>query len=372
MKNLSWVNVLFFCGVPLVALIGGGFYIYEYGVTWTAVLLFFFMLIATLMSITAGYHRLYAHRSYEAAKWLKFLFLVFGAGAFQESCLKWASDHRAHHRHVDKDQDPYNIKRGFFWAHIGWILSTEDQHAPHSKDLLEDPLIMWQYKWWLPLSIIISFGLPTWIGALFGDALGGLIFGGFLRLTVAHHATFFINSLAHTIGSQNYSLANTAKDSWITSFFTFGEGYHNYHHWYARDYRNGIRSFDWDPGKWLIRLMSWMGQAWNLKKASEAAVIRARLETQWEKYQGAIKKGPWEPMSQLYKKMILELEELSKRKQIWLRMKQDASQKHFREKLVELRHHYKEAKKQYRETYRVWKSAIRQLKAHKTPAFAHN
>jgi len=202
-EGLKMTNVLFFILMPFIGIVGGGLYIAYHGLTWVAVSLFFFMLIATLMAITSGYHRLYAHQSYEAATWLKVLFLLFGAASFQESCLKWSSEHRMHHKHVDHDLDPYNIKKGFFWAHIGWILSNVNRKAPHPEDLTQDRLVMWQYKYWLPMAIIMCFGLPTFIGALYGDALGGLLFGGVLRVFVCHHLTFFINSLAHTLGTQH-------------------------------------------------------------------------------------------------------------------------------------------------------------------------
>ncbi len=351
---------MFFSATLLIALVGGPLYIYFYGLSWLHVSLFLLMLIATLMSITGGYHRLYAHRTYESNRWLKVIYLLFGAAAFQESCLKWAWQHRLHHLYVDEDKDPYNIRRGFFWAHIGWILTRDNSELLYPSDLTDDPLVMWQHKYWLPIGTLVGFGLPALLGGFWGDVFGGLLFGGVIRLVVAHHLTFTINSLAHSIGSQPYSNQNTSKDSWITAFFTFGEGYHNYHHWYSRDYRNGIRFYHWDPAKWLIRFLSCFGQTWNLKMASEEVILKARLKM--ERFH-AVKRPHskmCERVDELFESLMKQVDELENKRKAWVLAKKKSIEK-FDQNLKALKANFNEAKEQYKDSYRSWRLAISEI-----------
>ena len=198
------------------------------------------------MSITAGYHRLWSHKAYDANPVVRFVLAVGGAMALQNSILHWCSDHRVHHKFVDQNgKDPYSAKRGFFFSHIGWMLRDyqAQRYSDYSncKDLQKDKIVMWQHNFYLPIVIATNFGIPMFLGWLNGDILGMLLLAGVFRLVLVHHVTFFINSLAHIWGKQPYTDKNTARDNGILAFFTFGEGYHNYHHIFEYDYRNGIK-----------------------------------------------------------------------------------------------------------------------------------
>lgn len=244
------------------------------------------------MSITAGYHRLWAHRSYEASKPLQILYMLFGAMALQNSILVWASMHRVHHRHVDDvDQDPYSAKRGLWFSHIGWMLrnypsGTHDLR--NAKDLEANAIVRFQHKYYLWLAIGMNVGIPLLLGWMHGDIWGSLMLGGFLRLVVSHHCTFFINSLAHFWGSRPYTTENTARDNGILALFTWGEGYHNYHHLFQWDYRNGVRWWQYDPTKWLISICSWFGLARSVKRVPEFQIRKALLERQFQKAQESL------------------------------------------------------------------------------------
>lgn len=267
-KTLDKVNTSFLVLTPLLAIVLVGYCIYNYGFSWQQFLVAAIFYTLTGISITAGYHRLFSHRAYKSRSWVKFLFLVFGAAAFQNSAIKWCSDHRVHHNKVDTDEDPYNINEGFFYAHIGWIFLKQNptKVVPFAKDLANDKLVMWQHRNYLAIAVIFGFGLPSLIGYFLGSALTGLAFAGLGRLVFVHHTTFFINSLCHVLGSQPYTDETTARDSIVMAFLSNGEGYHNYHHTFQTDYRNGIRWYHFDPSKWLIACLSFIGQAWDLKK----------------------------------------------------------------------------------------------------------
>lgn len=285
LKNLNLTNTVFLFVTPILAIILTAYVFLTQTVSLPQYALLVFFYFATGLSITAGYHRLFAHRAYKAHWSVKLFFLLFGAATFQNSCLKWATDHRRHHTNVDTDEDPYNIGEGFFYAHIGWVLLKEKEKYINQfpKDLANDKLVMWQHKYYLPLCAFMGLFLPGLIGMAFGSFLQGFVLAGLFRVVFVHHATFFINSLCHMVGKVTYSNEHTAKDSWIMALFTYGEGYHNFHHTFQTDYRNGIKWFHFDPSKWLIWALSKLGLAKNLKVTALEDIELAKLQVQMEK-----------------------------------------------------------------------------------------
>ena len=246
------------------------------------------------LSITGGYHRLWAHRAYEAHWSLRVFFMLFGGMAFQNSILNWGAQHRVHHRHVDDvDHDPYSIKRGFWFAHMGWMLRNYPSARvdfSNARDLLDDPIVRFQHRHYLVIALGMNFGFPLLLGWTFGDPWGFLLVAGLVRLVVNHHTTFFINSLAHYWGRRPYTTKNSARDNDLIAFFTYGEGYHNYHHLFQWDYRNGIRWWQFDPTKWMIAALSWAGVTRNLKRVSEFKIQRAMLQRQFERAQARLRR----------------------------------------------------------------------------------
>lgn len=280
LKNLSLINTSFLLGTPLLLLFFTYLWITKDGFDLRIVFFSIFTYILSGISITAGYHRLFAHKTYDAHPIVKLFFLIFGATAFQNSVLKWASDHRLHHSKVDTDHDPYNINEGFFFAHMGWVMLEKNSEIKtrYSKDMEQDSLIMWQHKYYLPIAFLFGFILPTIICYyLFGTIYGGIA-SCLFRVVFVHHCTFFINSLCHCFGSQPYTDTNTAKDNWFMAYFTFGEGYHNFHHYFQTDYRNGISWYDFDPTKWLIKSLDFIKLATNLKVTSKKRIMDAKLQ----------------------------------------------------------------------------------------------
>lgn len=279
------LNIAVFVVSTLIAVIGVPLWIAYSGVDLfeviVAVVLFFF----TGMSITAGYHRLWSHKAYSAHPIVKTVLAVGGAMALQNSILHWCSDHRVHHRHVDvNDKDPYSAKKGFWFSHIGWMLREyqSETYSDYSncRDLQKDKVVMWQHKYYLPIVLIANFGITGLLGWLNGDILGMMLIAGVARLVIVHHVTFFINSLAHIWGSRPYTDSNTARDNGVLAFFTFGEGYHNFHHIFEYDYRNGIHWWQFDPTKWLIKSLSWFKLTSNLRITPEERIEKAKLQMQ--------------------------------------------------------------------------------------------
>jgi stearoyl-CoA desaturase (delta-9 desaturase) len=145
---------------------------------------------------------------------------------------------------------------------------------------------MWQDRHHRVIGVLVGLVLPTLIGALYGGAvgaLGGFLFGGLTRLVCVQHCTFLINSLCHTIGNRPYDSSTSARDSWLMAIFTFGEGYHNYHHSFQHDYRNGVKPWQWDPTKWAIWTLQKLGLASDLREVPEEKIVLAELrETQMQ------------------------------------------------------------------------------------------
>ena len=262
-------------------------YGFSHGYHAAAWIWFTLVLIANEMAITCGYHRLFAHRAYEARPALKVAYLLFGAMALQNSVLRWSAGHRTHHRYIDDpERDPYCARLGFWFSHIGWMLRDYPSGEPDLstvRDLQRDPLVMWQHHHYLAVTLSMNLGFPLLIGWASGDILGVFLLAGVLRLVVSHHLTFCINSLAHIVGIQPYTDENTARDNAVVAMLTFGEGYHNFHHMFANDYRNGVRWWQWDPSKWFIYAMQWIGMTSDLKRVPWFKIQRALLDNQFRR-----------------------------------------------------------------------------------------
>jgi stearoyl-CoA desaturase (delta-9 desaturase) len=281
------INVAIFVGLPLAALLlvpAWGVYRGFDTAQWLWALAFLYL---NGMSITGGYHRLWAHKAYEASPALKWLFAFWGAGALQNSILEWASDHRRHHRHVDDDElDPYSAGRGLWFSHMGWMLREYRSNASdfsNARDLQRDPVVMWQHRHYVALTVCMNLVLPLLLGVWLGDVIGTVLLVGLLRLVVNHHVTFFINSLAHFWGSRPYTESNSARDNGFLAFLTYGEGYHNFHHIFQADYRNGVRWWQWDPTKWMISACGQLGLAHNLNRVPDFRIQRALLDTEFDR-----------------------------------------------------------------------------------------
>ncbi len=279
-KEYNWLHVAFFALSPPVAFISVCAYVYHSGLHPGDVASLGFMLCCTGLAVNAGYHHYYSHRSYECHRIVQLFHLLFGAAAIQKSALSWASRHRAHHRFVDREGDPYNIQKGFFWAHIGWALyknpQTPEQQYANVPDLTADPLAVWQDRHFHFISLATCVVLPLLIGYTYGRPWGSFLWGGLLRIVLFQHITFLINSAGHSIGSQPYSTRNSSRDNWWLAFLMFGGGYHNFHHAFPGDYRSSFAWYHWDPAKWWIWSLNRVGLTHHLKRTPLPVIMRAR------------------------------------------------------------------------------------------------
>ena len=264
-------TVILICTITMSAVIGIPLYGYLYRYTWLDWSLFGLLYVVSGLGITVSYHRLMAHRSFDCPNWVKAVLLIGGAWALQNSAIKWASDHQRHHARCDEEKDPYNAQQGFWHSHCGWLF-TPDRYADpkYATRVAKDPVAIWQHKYY-PLLLLTGLAGTYLVGFLFNGMIGGVgcfLLAGLGCTFAVLNSTFFINFVCHLWGQQPHGTSNSSRDSWLVSLVTFAEGYHNYHHMYPTDCRNGPRWHHFDPSKWLIHGLYSLGLATSLRTGS--------------------------------------------------------------------------------------------------------
>lgn len=292
---INWIPAFVLISTFVSAIFVVPWYLWTHEVGAAVWGVFFVLMAWTGMSITAGYHRLFAHRAYQAHPVVKYFLLVGGTLAVESSVFDWCSGHRLHHRYVDDEvRDPYSARRGFWFSHIGWMLKNYPSGRFDYKnipDLMKDRALVLQHEYYGFWVLLSNIGLVGLIGWAIGDLWGTFVVAGLLRLVLTHHFTFFINSLCHMFGSRPYTDSNTARDNFILAIFTWGEGYHNYHHYFQYDYRNGVKWWQYDPTKWLIAGLAKVGLASNLRTVDDMTIKHAEVQMQFKKAQQQIDKA---------------------------------------------------------------------------------
>lgn len=367
--NFNWGPALYILGYHLALLIFLPIYFFHFTPSWQIITTSAVLLYITGLSVTAGYHRLYSHSTYKINPVIEAILLFFSTMATQGSALRWVFDHRQHHAFVDTDRDPYSIKKGFWYAHFLWLLEKPKEiDNKVVADMLKRPLIRFQHRFYGPLMLLTNGLTSLFIGWCFGDYLGAFLFVWFVRLFFLHHFTWFINSLAHTWGARTFCQELSAVDNYLISMLTFGEGYHNYHHTFAYDYRNGIRWYHFDPTKWLIWTLNKLGLASQLRKNQnhfiEKRLILERKQLLLEKIHSSLSdyKKTWEEkVTTLTESILAKLQQVRQVKEDYLQLKRSKERK--RESLSELRLQIKTIKNGLKAEYKHCKILSHQVMA---------
>jgi stearoyl-CoA desaturase (Delta-9 desaturase) len=284
LKNLNYIGVLALVAYPLFLFYLGYLYFLDHPVGLFELLLFLVGYYVSNLSVGLGLHRLWSHDSYKTNKYVEFILAIFSAGTLQGPALSWASNHFDHHTYTDTDKDPHTPKKykskikGFLWSHIGWMLSGEGSYRSINRvtmvKLGRNKILRWQLKHYWKIVIVMNLLVPALVGFVFGgtmlSAYAGFVFIGVGR-ALQQQATFFVNSLCHFVGTQKYT-SGTSRDVWWLAFLLLGENWHNFHHAFPSDYRNGAKWYHADIHKWIIYLMSKCGLAWDLKKTENVRI----------------------------------------------------------------------------------------------------
>jgi stearoyl-CoA desaturase (delta-9 desaturase) len=242
--------------------------------TWQGLLAFVGLtLLAGAPGIGIGYHRLLTHRGFKTPKAVEYFLTVCGMLSLQSGAINWVATHRIHHAHTDGPGDPHTPRDGKWWAHIGWIFTgTAQQHDEavlrrYAPDLMKDPVHVWLNR---------LFFVPLIVTGALLLAFGGwsmLFWGVFLRVTVAWHVTWLVNSATHLWGTRRFETGDDSTNHWLIALLTYGEGWHNNHHAHPRSARHGLAWYEFDLNWVIIRGMQLVGLASDIKltKLNESA-----------------------------------------------------------------------------------------------------
>ena len=260
--KIHWVLSLPFFGVHLVAL--SAFFV---GFRWRDVAVCVALYYVRMFFVVTGYHRYFSHRSYKTGRVYQLLLAVACTTSAQKGPLWWAAHHRHHHRASDQVEDLHSpLQRGFWWSHVGWILSSkyEDTRFDLIRDFAAYPELRWLNKWHLVPPVLLAVALYL-IG---GTSM--LVWGFFVSTALLWHGSFTINSLAHLFGRRRYKTADTSRNNWLLSLITCGEGWHNNHHYHQNTANQGWFWWEFDPAFYVLKLLSWLRVVSDLRLPTDA------------------------------------------------------------------------------------------------------
>jgi stearoyl-CoA desaturase (delta-9 desaturase) len=349
LKNIDLPAVFALVFLPLILISLVVFYAISYSIGWLEVILFLTGYYISMITVCVGLHRLWSHDAFKTNKVVEFILAMLAAGTLQGPILSWASNHFKHHSFTDTDQDPHsplkykNKVKGFLWSHMGWMISDGGSYKSITRvtmaKLGKNKILRWQLKYYWTLAIIMNTVAPALVGYILGGnlvaAYAGVLFIGLGR-ALQQQITFFVNSLCHFVGNKPYA-KGTAGDVWWLALLLLGENWHNFHHAFPSDYRNGAKWYHLDVHKWIIYLMSKCGLAWDLKRTQDVR-IEAKI-SQTITQVAKIRKEKLEALqvkvdelAGLYQEKKLEIEKASMAMQVRLQKSFIKSQK----KLAEL------------------------------------
>lgn len=281
-NRIDWLRVVPFIGLHLACLA-----VFWVGFSWFALWTALSLYAVRMFAITGFYHRYFSHKAFRTSRPVQFAFAVLGAASAQRGPLWWAAHHRHHHRHSDTERDLHSpVTRHFLWSHMGWFLSERGYRSDHAavRDLARFPELRWldRFDIAVPVALAVTlFAVGGWLETnrpqlgVTGPQL--LVWGFFVSTVVLFHVTVTINSLAHRWGSRRFATRDNSRNNWLLALLTFGEGWHNNHHHYPGAARQGFAWYEFDLTYYLLRLMSWFGLVWDLKRVP-AALRQTRRE----------------------------------------------------------------------------------------------
>lgn len=277
--------------VPLCAVIAVPFCLWGWGFQWTDLGLLIGMYLLTVLGITVGFHRLFVHRSFETYTWVKTIWAVLGSMAVQGSLFQWVALHRRHHQFSDTPYDPHSpqhdgtgvlgLLRGFWHAHIGWFFKPDAPNLQrYVADLKQSRTLRVASKLfpvWVLLGLLIPAGLGGLITMSWPGVFTGLLWGGLVRIFLVHHVTWSVNSACHLWGFQPFKIADHSRNNIIFGILALGEGWHNTHHAFPTSARHGLRWWQIDLSYWVIRTLTWLRLAWNVKLPTPEAIAQVSM-----------------------------------------------------------------------------------------------
>ena len=270
-KQFDWVRSVPFLLIHVVA-IAGAVYV---GFSWQLLLLAVAFYFLRMFGVTAGYHRYFSHRTFRTSRAFQFVLALLAQSSAQKGVLWWASHHRLHHKKSDLPGDVHSVKLdGFFWAHVGWIISKEHEETDMARvgDLARYPELVWLNKHFLVPPTVLA------VAMFLAGGLPALVWGFFVSTVLLWHGTFTINSLTHVFGKRRFATTDESKNHWALAILTMGEGWHNNHHHYQRAVNQGFFWWEWDPTYYVLWALSKVGVVWDLHTPPAHVLANNRVD----------------------------------------------------------------------------------------------
>jgi stearoyl-CoA desaturase (delta-9 desaturase) len=277
-SSKTWRQIYFnvlaipFWGVHVLAIVG----LAILGWSWTGLALCLALYVPRMWFVTGAYHRYFSHRSYKTSRWFQFVLALGATMTAQKGPLWWAAHHRQHHKLSDQPGDLHSVlQSGFWWSHMGWILSRDLEETDYSriKDFSKYPELRWLDKYWVVP--VVGLAVITFLaGGFFA-----LVWGFAVAQVLCWHGTFTINSLSHIWGGRRYKTGDDSRNNPVLAVITLGEGWHNNHHHYQLSARNGFFWWEYDVTYYGIKALSYVGLVWDVRavpehvRADEAAPV---------------------------------------------------------------------------------------------------
>jgi stearoyl-CoA desaturase (Delta-9 desaturase) len=250
---------------------------------WQDLLVLTLCYIPTGLGITVGFHRLFTHRAFKAGAATRAVLAALGSAAVEGPVIEWVANHRKHHAFSDQDGDPHSphvghgdgwlgALRGLMHAHVGWLFRSDFANEErYARDLLADPAVRFvdrTFVLWVFVGLAVPFGLGYALTGRLSGALTGLLWGGAVRIFLLHHVTFSINSLCHYYGRRRFDTGDESRNlAWLAPL-SMGEAWHNNHHAFPTSAAHGLRWWEFDPSKLVIRALAAAGLAWDVVQIS--------------------------------------------------------------------------------------------------------
>lgn len=269
-RKIGWSGAIPFVLIHLLA-----FGVIWTGFTWPAVIVGIVLYVVRMWGVTAGYHRYFAHRTFETSRVFQFILAFIAMSSAQRGVLWWAAHHRRHHKYSDLEGDLHSpVRDGFWFSHMGWIFvkGADDTDFDRVKDLQKFPELVWLDKYFLVPPVIVG------VACAFGG-LEMLFVGFFLSTVVTWHCTFFINSLTHVWGKRRFETTDDSRNNFILALLTLGEGWHNNHHRHQASTRNGFYWWEIDITYYVLRAMQAVGLVHKVHVVPDHVRKKGRIES---------------------------------------------------------------------------------------------
>ena len=282
-QKFNWVSGTGFILIHVACVL-----VFWAGFSWSALIALLVTYAVRMFGITAGYHRYFSHRTFKTSRFFQFILGWIGASSAQKGPLWWAANHRHHHKYSDKEEDIHSPRQsGFWWSHIGWILSDtyKETNLKYVKDLAKFPELKFLNKFHLIPPIVMAvfmfflgWALQVYFPSLNTSGFQMLVWGFIVSTVMVYHGTFLVNSLTHVFGRKRFETDDDSRNSFLIALVTLGEGWHNNHHRFPSSERQGFYWWELDLSHYTLKVLSWFKIVWDLRTPPKRVYAKSKIK----------------------------------------------------------------------------------------------